>query len=116
MITPLGKRIRSRLRELSQTQSWLAKQAKLSPAQITHIIKGQKGTSINKLIDIGTILSMSPEEVVRLYRSEKTGKKSGIRKIIELDLDRIERLDKKQLHYVAHYVGLISRNIANTTE
>lgn len=111
MNTALGERIKKRLKELHLTQSWLAGQVGLSPAQITQIIKGQRGTNIDTLIDIGAVLGISREEVIRLYRNESQQEKSSIRNIIELGLNRIERIDETRLEQVADLVDLIANSL-----
>ena len=111
MENPLGAKVKARLKELRQTQTWLAKQVGLSPAQITQIIKGQRGTSVDVLIDIGRVLGIDRGEVISLYRKEKTENKLDIREKIQRDLDRIERMNESRLYQVAEYIELIADSI-----
>jgi len=111
METPLGSRIKKRLKEIGKTQTWLGEQVNLGSPQITHIIKGKRGTGIDKLIDIGMVLGIGKEEVVRLYRGEKAESQSGVRKEIEKSLDRIERIDQGRLDQVADYVELLANSL-----
>lgn len=109
--TALGKEIKSRLKAMGRTQIWLASQVELSPAQITQIVKGKRGTGINKLIDIGILLGIDRDRIIKLYRNEKENTKPSIRKDIELNLDRIERMNESRLHQVAEYIELIANSI-----
>lgn len=107
----LGDEIKRRLKGRGLTQTWLAKQVNLSPAQITQIIKGQRGTSINKLFDIGRVLGIQRDEIARLYENKLPENKSNVRKTIEAGLDQIERMDAERLHQVADFVQLVANSI-----
>lgn len=106
----LGERIKQRLDEMRISQRELAQKVGVSPAQINHIIKGNRGTSIDTLIEIGLVLGIGREEIIRLYRGE-VGEKTNVRKYIDLGLDRIERLDDARLKQVADLVNMIADSL-----
>lgn len=115
MNTILGESIKKRLKEMRRNQSWLAEQVGLSPAQITQILQGKRGTTIEKIVDIGLHIGYTREEIIRLYTSEKSPAKTPVRQVLESVLDRIEQVDDSRLQAVTDYAVLIADSLKGKT-
>lgn len=71
----VGELIKSALNKKSLSQSELADRVNMTPAQISRIISGERGTSIENLISIADALTINRDLILRAAAGLSTEKK-----------------------------------------
>ena len=101
----LGKRIRTRRRELGMTQEILAETIGVSTSFVGHIERGSRKPSITTLVHLANALSSSANELLR----------DSLNTLNAVSLPEIA-LSKEQLETVQNVLEVLTNNIAQLKE